>query len=121
MLIKLHLGKNLTEEQKIYNYGLSRCTQVIENAFGIFSSRWRIFYRPIRAIVKHLKQYVFAALGLHNYLRQTSTTSYTPNGFVDSEERDNSIDLGEGRNRDNRLRMEDIRFIRGCRNQLEVI
>ena len=98
-LIKPYPGKNLTEEQKIYNYRLSRYCRVIENAFGILSARWRIFHRPIRATVHHVEQYVLAALAVHNYLRQTSTISYTPNGSVDSEERDGGIDLGEWSNR----------------------
>ena len=42
-----------------------------------------------------------------------STASYTPNGFVDSEERDGSIHLGEWHSKDNRQCMEDIRLIRG--------
>ena len=58
----------------------------------------RIFDRPIRATVEHIEQYVLAALALHNYLRQTSTASYTLNGFVDSEECDGSIHLRVWRN-----------------------
>ena len=119
-LIKPNPGKNMTEDQKIYSYRQSLCRRVIENAFSILSARWRIFDRPIRATVEHIEQYVLAALALHNYLRQTSTASYTLNGFVDSEECDCSIHLRVWRNRDNRHCMEDIRPICGCRN-LEVI
>ena len=54
-------------------------------------------------------------------MQQTSTASYTPNGFADSEERDGRTHLGEWYNRHNRQCMENIRLIRGCRNQLEVI
>ena len=120
-LIKPYPGKNLTEGKKVSNYRLSRCRQVIEDAFGILSARWRFFHRPVRATVEHVEQYVLGALALHNYLRQASAASYTPNGFVDSEEHDSRIHLGEWRNRDNRQCMEDIGPIRGCRNQLEVI
>ena len=34
-LIKLYSGRNLSEEQKIYNYRLSRALRVIENVLGI--------------------------------------------------------------------------------------
>ena len=107
----------MTEEQKIYNDRLSHYCWVIENVFGILSARWRIFHRLIRATVEHVERYVLAALALHNYLRQTSTALYTPNGFVDSEERDGSIHLGEWRNREKRQCMEDIRPVRGSCNR----
>ena len=94
-LVKPYPGKNFTEEYKIYNYILSYCRRVIENAFGILSARWRIFQRPIRATVKDVEQYVLVALALHNSLLQTGSASYTPNNFVDSEEPDGSIHLGE--------------------------
>ena len=71
---------------------------MIENAFGILSARWRIFNRPIRASVENVERFVLAAMALHNYLRQTNNASYTPNGFVDSENNNGSIRLGEWRN-----------------------
>ena len=40
-----------------------------------------------------------AALANHDYLQETGTASDTPNGLVDSEERDGSIHLGEWHNR----------------------
>ena len=39
------------------------------------------------------------ALANHDYLQETGTASDTPNGLVDSEERDGSIHLGEWHNR----------------------
>ena len=55
-LIKPYPGKNLTEEQRNYNYGLSCCLRVIENVFGILLARWRIFHKPIRATAEHFER-----------------------------------------------------------------
>jgi len=85
------------EEKKIFNYRHSRARRVIENAFGILSTRWRIFHKPIKATIKNVENYTLACLGLHNYLRQTDNAMYTPQGFLDSENKNGEIKEGEWR------------------------
>ena len=50
-LMKAFGGNNLSEEERLLNYRLSSARRTIENTFGIWSVRWRIFHRPIRASV----------------------------------------------------------------------
>ena len=76
-------GKNIKEEDSIFNYCLSRARRVIENCLGILVARWRIFCRGIQAKVESVQAIVQAAICSHNYLRQTDTASYCLAGFVD--------------------------------------
>ena len=87
----------LMEEQKIYNYCHSRVRRVIENAFGILCTRFRIFYVPINASVENIESYAKAAIALHNYLRQTENSLYCPQGFVDTETASGDIVPGHWR------------------------
>ena len=105
------------EEKKIFNYRLSRARRVIENAFGILSSRWRILHKPIRASINNVERYVLACLTLHNYLRQTDNAMYTPTGFVDSESGDGAIKKGEWRSLrpEGELVFDKINPVRGSR------
>ena len=85
-LLQPYPGKNIREEESIFNYRLSRARRVIENCFGILVARWRIFCRAIEAKVETVQAIVQAAICLHNYLRQTDTASYCllTSYFVDS-------------------------------------
>ena len=95
-MMRPYPGK-LNEPERVYNYRLSRARRVIENAFGLLRTRWRIFSRPIKASVKHVENFTLAAIALHNYLRQTETAMYCPNGFVDSTDKSGVINPGEWR------------------------
>ena len=60
-LIRPYPGK-LNEEQRIFNYRLSRARRIIENTFGILVARWRIFRGPIRASRDNVLKYTLAAI-----------------------------------------------------------
>ena len=77
-------GTNLSEQQAIFSYRLSRARRTIEKAFGILSTRWRIFRRPIVADLDLVDLIVMACVCLHNYLSLTENAKYIPSGFVDS-------------------------------------
>ena len=96
-MMRPYPGKNLTQQQSIYNYHLSRARRVIEDSFGILASRWRIFRRPIIADPDHVVIYTKAAIALHNFLRTTESSVYCPPGFVDAEDGCGNVTLGSWR------------------------
>ena len=91
-LMRPYPGK-LAEQERVFNYRLSRARRVIENCFGILAARWRIFSTPIEASVVNAERYTLACIALHNYLRQTNNPSYCLNLFVDCE--DSAVDIKE--------------------------
>ncbi|KAJ4934991.1 hypothetical protein JOQ06_007770 [Pogonophryne albipinna] len=67
-LMRPYSGKNLTHQKRIFNDRLSRARMVMENAFGIPASRWRIFHRRINLHPESVDKLVVAGCILHNFL-----------------------------------------------------
>lgn len=63
-------GKRLTKEKQIFNYRLSRARRMVECAFGILTSQWRIYKRPINTSIETAENIVKATIVLHNFLHQ---------------------------------------------------
>lgn len=68
-LVKPYSGHFLNEEKRIFNYRISRARRVIENAFGILATRFRIFRKPIAFLPKTVDNVILAAVCLHNFLK----------------------------------------------------
>lgn len=77
---------NISRKQKIFNYRLSRARRIVENAFGILSSRFRVFQRPIAVGIDKVDEIIKAACALHNWLKMTASENYTPIGSMDIED-----------------------------------
>ncbi|XP_065661292.1 uncharacterized protein LOC136084684 [Hydra vulgaris] len=67
-MMKPYAFKNLLTDKLIFNYRLSRARRVVENAFGIASSRFRVFHKPIIANVENVIAITKAVVALHNFL-----------------------------------------------------
>lgn len=93
-LMKPYSKNNLSNVEKVFNYRLSRARRVVENAFGILVWRFRVFQRPIELQPDTIDKVIWAACSLHNWLRMTSNTYFTPE-LVDSEDL-NTCDVTPG-------------------------
>lgn len=61
-------GQHLQRWQKVFNYRLSRARMVVECAFGILASRWRVLYSRMSMKPENADTVVMAVCILHNYL-----------------------------------------------------
>jgi len=67
-IMKPFPARNLTYEQRIYNYRLSRARRVVENAFGIMCSKFPGFSKAILLAPEKVETVVMACCCLHNFL-----------------------------------------------------
>ena len=88
-LMKPYLFSNIDESKLVYNYRLSLARRVIENTFGICTSRFRVFHRPIIAKVQNFIAITKSAVALHNFLMHTNSADGSkfccPQTFVDQD------------------------------------
>ncbi|XP_036000776.1 uncharacterized protein LOC105922503 [Fundulus heteroclitus] len=96
-LMKPYPSRNLNNNQRIFNYRLSRARRVVENAFGILVNRFRVFRTTICLHPDKVVTIVFTCLCLHNFLRQQRSEAYVPPGYVDSEDANNQLIEGAWR------------------------
>lgn len=88
--------------ERVFNQKLSSSRLVMENAFGIMSSVFRILKKPIPLDVDKASIITMTCVRLHNYLRKSDTSRhvYTPIGLVDKYVNGELIQPGSWR-RDN--------------------
>lgn len=58
--------------ERIFNYRLSRARRVVENAFGVLSSVYRVLRKPMLLEPETATKVVLATVYLYNYLRSNS-------------------------------------------------
>lgn len=102
-LMKPFGGKNLTRDQMVFNYRLSRARITIENTFGLLATRWRMFRRSIAASPSRVEAFAKATFVLHNYLQRSEENIpsvqrlYCPPGYTDSVDAHGGVIPGQWR------------------------
>ena len=74
--------------EMIANYGISRARRIVENVFGIATSRFRLFRRAVTAGIDVAVEATKSIVALHNYLmaeRCFSRNPYCPPDYIDLE------------------------------------
>ena len=64
--------RTLTPERSVFNFRLGRARRVVENAFGIMASRFRLFLTSLHMAEYKWNTIIFACCILHNFLRRQS-------------------------------------------------
>ncbi|KAK3929699.1 Protein ALP1-like [Frankliniella fusca] len=97
-------GNNLKDEEMVYNYRLSRARRIVENAFGVMCSMFRIFFRPIEGSPALVRSVIMCCLALHNFHLQDeesippSRRRYNPEKYADYVREDGKLIEGRWRN-----------------------
>ena len=77
--------KNLSDEERVFDYRCLRFRRISVNAFEIYSNRFRLFAARASLTPERAEIAVLASLALHNLVRTKSRESYTPTGSIDFE------------------------------------
>lgn len=95
-IMKPYSRRNMTYDERIFNYRLSRARRIVENAFGILANRFRVFMKPIAVSPDNVELIVLAACSLHNFLRGRSNAKhvYLPSGIADFENDEHQVEPG---------------------------
>ncbi|XP_034027403.1 putative nuclease HARBI1 [Thalassophryne amazonica] len=94
-LMKPYSSRNLSREECIFNYRLSRARRVVENAFGILANRFQVLLTTMQHHVDTVRLIVRACVLLHNLMQ----TRYPvlQNTLLDQQLQDGQMVPGEWR------------------------
>ncbi|XP_053692619.1 putative nuclease HARBI1 [Sabethes cyaneus] len=98
-IMKPYSGKNLSDEEIIFNYRLSRARRCIENAFGILCVKWACLKKLMFCNPDRAQRIIVACCLLHNFLIQQCSVTYCPPSYIDRIDNHGNLIEGEWRNR----------------------
>ena len=83
--MKPYSQRNLTRENRIFNYRLSLARRIVESAFGILANHFRAISSSIALDPDEVELIVMACCSLHNFLRSRIAANdiYTPQRSLD--------------------------------------
>gem|GEM_PF-2873086 len=90
----------LTDQQRVFNYRLTRTRLSIENTFGILVSRWHILHKRLCFSVTNAEKIFKALVCLHNFIMSSnndnngSASQYCPPDWLDVEDENGIIHDG---------------------------
>ena len=106
-MMKPFASRNLTDEERIFNYRLSRARRVVENAFGILANRFRCLLSTLQQKPETVKSIVLATVCLHNLMRIRYPG--VQNALVDREGEDHQVVPGAWRDEQVLVEVDNVR------------
>lgn len=76
-LMRPYPRATLNDERTIFNYRLTLARKTVECAFGMMTSKFRVFYTPICCSEETVKSIIKSACVLHNFIRINEGVPYT--------------------------------------------
>lgn len=67
-MMKLYATRNMTKQERLFNYRLSRARRIVENAIGILAHRFRCLLTTMLQKPDNMETIVLACCYLHNLL-----------------------------------------------------
>ncbi|XP_073821385.1 uncharacterized protein [Musca autumnalis] len=83
--IRPYSSTNLTKEQQIFNYRLSRARRVVENTFGVLAARFGDFQKPMLLEPKKAAIVTLTCCYLHNFLIKHNKKEYASRSVMEYE------------------------------------
>ena len=84
-LMKPYSRRMLTREERIANYRISSGKRVVENAFGILASRFRVLMTTIELPPDTVREVILTCVVLHNILRSQHQGQHGAQGPADDD------------------------------------